>query len=154
MKMNSRMAKYCLVLAITFAALTVPFVGRTYAQSAASTAAVKIEPREQKLDSKLMARQMPYRIILPPRYDDKANAGMRYPVIYLLHGLTGHYTNWTDKTKLADYVAGHNFIIVKPEGNDGWYTDSISVANDQYESYISQERIPEIDKKVRKRADR
>jgi S-formylglutathione hydrolase FrmB len=75
-------------------------------------------------------------------------------VIYLLHGLFGHFDNWTDKTKLAEYAAPHNFIIVTPEGGDGWYTDSVSVPNDKYESYIIQELIPEIDKKFRTVADR
>ena len=105
-----------------------------------------------QLASKLMGRDLPYRIVLPKDY--KTRAGERYPVIYLLHGLSGHYDNWTDKTKLAEYAAGHNFIIVTPEGGDGWYTDSATVSNDKYESYIIQELIPEIDKKFRTVADR
>ncbi len=106
----------------------------------------------QQLASKLMARSMPYRIILPTNYrtDEKA----RFAVLYLLHGLTGHYTNWTDKTKLNDYAAKHQFIIVTPEGDNGWYSDSVSTPNDKYESYIIQELIPEIDKNYRTLADR
>lgn len=100
-----------------------------------------------------MGRDMPYRIILPTLYN-KANETARYPVIFLLHGLTGHYTNWTDKTKLNQYAVVHNFIIVTPEGDNGWYTDSVSTPNDKYESYIMQELIPEIDKKYRTVADR
>ena len=41
-----------------------------------------------------------------------------------------------------------------PEGGDGWYTDSVSVPADKYESYIIQELIPEIDRKFRTIADR
>ena len=104
------------------------------------------------LKSKLMGREMPYRIILPKDYNAIAEA--RYPVIYLLHGLTGHYSNWTDKTKVAEYSIGHQFIIVTPEGDNGWYTDSVAKATDKYESYIMQELIPEIDTKFRTLADR
>lgn len=106
-----------------------------------------------QLESKLMARKMPYRVVLPPNYNN-ANDTARYAVVYLLHGLTGHYSNWTDKTQLGEYGTKHNFIIVTPEGNDGWYTDSVSTPNDRYESYIVKELIPEIDKKYRTIADR
>ena len=41
-----------------------------------------------------------------------------------------------------------------PEGDDGWYTDSATVPNDKYETYIIKELIPEIDKKFRTLADR
>jgi len=96
---------------------------------------------------------MPYRVVLPSGYK-VSNEKTFYPVIYLLHGLTGHFNNWTDSSKLSDYNSKHNFIIVTPEGNNGWYTDSATVANDKYESYIIKELIPEIDKKFRTQTDR
>jgi len=107
---------------------------------------------DQKLASKLMARDMPYRVIVPVGYDAKPE--QRFPVIYLLHGLAGHFTNWTDLTKVTSYAANYNFIIVMPEGNDGWYTDSATVPEDKYESYLLRELIPEIDKKYRTVRDR
>ena len=107
---------------------------------------------EQTLNSKLLGRSVSYRILVPTSYGDRSTT--RFPVIYLLHGLTGHYTNWTDKTKLVEYAKSHNFIIVMPEGADGWYTDSITVPNDKYESYIVKELIPEIDKQFHTIADR
>lgn len=108
----------------------------------------------EELDSNLMARKMSYRIIVPADYDSKASAATRFSVIYLLHGLTGNFANWTDKTKLTEYSAKHKYIIVTPEGANGWYADSVSVPNDKYESYIVKELIPEIDKKFRTIADR
>jgi putative tributyrin esterase len=114
-----------------------------------STATVfKDNAQEFKLNSKLMARQMPYRVLLPADYQI-SNDKTFYPVIYLLHGLTGHFNDWTDKTKLSEYAKNYKYIIVMPEGNNGWYTDSATVAGDQYESYIIQELIPEIEKKFR-----
>ncbi len=105
-----------------------------------------------KLASKLMAREMPYRLIVPPDYKTKPD--QRYPVIYLLHGLTGSNANWTTLTKLGQYSLRHNFIIVTPEGNNGWYSDSVATPNDKYESYIVKELIPEIDKTYRTVATR
>ena len=109
--------------------------------------AFNVEPVEEKLKSGLMGREMPYRVILPPGY--AARSQERFPVIYLLHGLTGHYNNWTDLTKLGDYSQRYRVIIVTPEGGDGWYTDSSANPTDKYESYIIQELIPEVERKYR-----
>ncbi len=105
-----------------------------------------------QLNSKLLAREISYRVISPSDY--KIQKTKRYSTVYLLHGLTGHFDNWTDRTKLIEYAALYNYIFITPEGNDGWYTDSGSVRDDKYESYIVQELIPEIDKRFRTVADK
>jgi len=125
--------------------------GTTVAKTQSATALVA---RELKLESKLMSRQMPYHLILPNGYDEAANKTKKYPVIYLLHGLTGHYNNWAEKTKLAEYAMKYQYIIAMPEGDNGWYSDSVTVPNDKYESYIIQELIPEIDKNFRTVGDK
>jgi S-formylglutathione hydrolase FrmB len=106
---------------------------------------------DAQLDSKLMGRKMPYRVMLP---DDYERSPSRYSVIYLLHGFGGDYKNWFDKTGVAQYSAGKPFILVAPEGENGWYTDVPSKPNTNYESYIVKELIPEIDRKYRTRSDR
>jgi putative tributyrin esterase len=100
-----------------------------------------------KFDSRMMARQMPYRVIFPTDYD--AAAAKSYPALYLLHGLTGHYNNWTDRTKIAEYASRYGLFVIMPEGNDGWYSDSATVANDKYETYFIEEFIPAMDRKFR-----
>ena len=145
---KSEFAKYILGLIVVFS-----FSFSAHAQQKAVKIAFPPTVENAKLNSKLMAREMPYRIILPTSYYD-ANDKNAYAVVYLLHGLTGHFDNWADKTKLAQYAATYNYIIVMPEGNNGWYTDSASVANDKYESYIVQELMPEIEKKYRTLKDR
>ena len=40
-------------------------------------------------------------------------------------------------------------IIVTPEGNDGWYSDSASVTTDKYETYILNELIPDVQQRYR-----
>src|SRR5260221_2960786 len=108
----------------------------------------------EQISSKFMGRQMPYRIIVPLAYAAPKESAKHYSVIYLLHGLAGHYDNWTNLTKLTEYAAPYKFIIVMPEGGDGWYTDSSTTPGDKYESYIIQELVPEIDKKFRTIPDR
>lgn len=95
---------------------------------------------------------MPYIAVLPDHYDPQDS--QKYATVYLLHGLSGHFDNWTLKTKLAQTAAFCQCIVITPEGGDGWYTDSSSKPNDKYESYIIKELIPEIDKKFRTISDR
>jgi putative tributyrin esterase len=126
------------------------FAFSIHAQSAAmkqSETQSGINIQDFKLNSKLMAREMPYRVVFPKNYSSAKTE--KFPVIYLLHGYSGHFDNWTDKTDLKKYAADYNYIIVTPEGNNGWYSDSAKVSNDKYESYIIQELIPEIDKNFR-----
>ena len=107
-----------------------------------------------QFESKLVGQTLPYSVLLPVDYNQPAAKAKRYPVLYLLHGLAGHYSNWLEHTRLADYAAGYEFIIVMPEGNNGWYTDSASVPTDKYESYIVDELIPDVAKRFRVSGER
>lgn len=100
-----------------------------------------------RFQSKLVNTTLPYNVILPPDYDTSKTT--RYPVLYLLHGLTGHYPDWVQRTNVADYAAEYRMIIVTPEGNDSWYTDSATVTTDMYESYILKELIPDVQQRYR-----
>src|SRR6476660_2488710 len=53
-------------------------------------------PRVQTIqfESKLVGKILPYNVLLPVNYNQADSRTKRYPVIYLLHGLTGHYNNW------------------------------------------------------------
>lgn len=104
------------------------------------------------LQSDLMGRKMPYRVIYPKDYFESKDK--RYAVIYLLHGLSGNYKNWTERTDVLRYALEYDFLIVTVEGENGWYVDSSVKPNSFYESYIVKELIPEIDKKFRTVADR
>jgi putative tributyrin esterase len=100
-----------------------------------------------RFQSKLVNTTLPYNVILPPDYDTSKTT--RYPVLYLLHGLTGHYSDWVQRTNVADYAAGYRMIVVTPEGNDGWYIDSATITTDMYESYILKELIPDVQQRYR-----
>lgn len=64
-----------------------------------------------------------------------------YPVVYLLHGYSGDFSNWITKVpKLKDEVDQLQLIIVCPDGNySGWYFDSPIDPSMRYETYIGKE---------------
>jgi S-formylglutathione hydrolase FrmB len=105
--------------------------------------------RTVQFKSKLTGKELPYSVVLPASYEQSDKEKVLYPTLYLLHGLSGHYSNWFSKTKLAEYAAEYQLIVVTPEGNDGWYTDSAIVPADKYESYIMQELIPDVERRFR-----
>jgi putative tributyrin esterase len=100
------------------------------------------------LESGLVGKTLPYEVLLPPGYRFILSR-KRYPVIYLLHGWNGQPQGWLTETKLKEYAARHQLIIVLPAGGNGWYTDSATVRADKYESYILQELIPDVDTRFR-----
>src|SRR2546421_7198061 len=108
-----------------------------------------------QLQSNLLNTTLPYNVILPADY--RTSKTSRYSVLYLLHGLGGHYSDWLTRTNMADYASQYRMIVVMPEGNDSWYVDGASVrtasgsdrSGDKYESYILQELMPDVDKRYR-----
>lgn len=104
---------------------------------------------EFELKSQLLGRAVPYQVLYPVRYYSPDNRDKRFPVLYLLHGLTGHSTNWLENTRIALYATHYDLFIVMVEGADGWYTDSATVPADKYESYILRELIPDVEKGFR-----
>ena len=100
-----------------------------------------------QFQSALVGKTLPYNVIVPRDYATSLTT--RYPVLYLLHGLFGHYSDWITRTNVADYAAHYRMIVVMPEGNDAWYTDSATVPADKYESYILKELIPDVQRRYR-----
>ena len=79
---------------------------------------------------------------------DNYAAGTQYPVVYLLHGAGGNYSDWVKKGgKVADNADLYNIIIVCADGGvTSWYWDSPVDPTYKYETYITKELIPFIDK--------
>jgi S-formylglutathione hydrolase FrmB len=116
------------------------------------TVAHPLAAREQKalvrdavFHSSSLERDMRYRVLLPRSYEN----GGRFPVLYLLHGIYGDYKNWDTRTGLENYAKDLHIIIVMPDADDSWYTNSATVAADKFEDYIAKDLIAEIDEKYR-----
>jgi len=84
-------------------------------------------------------------VILPDDYELQ-----RWPVVYLLHGWSGNYRNWYDKTDLPSLADQYQLIIVCPDGGyEGWYLDSPLDKSSQYDSYIAVDVVDYIDRHYR-----
>lgn len=98
--------------------------------------------------SEVMDKSIPNLIITPQDYQQKKE---RYPVLYLLHGAGGYFSNWMYRVpEIEVYATDYDIIIVCPDGNKtSWYLDSPIDSSSQYETYISQELVPTIDQKYK-----
>jgi S-formylglutathione hydrolase FrmB len=87
------------------------------------------------------------RVLLPTGY--AADAGRRYPVLYLLHGADSDYRSWTRYGDAQAITAHAPMIVVMPDGGtDGWYTDWYAgnrPVQPQWETYHVGELVPWID---------
>ena len=100
--------------------------------------------------------EQPYRIYLPPCYDQ---AGRRYPVLYLLHGWPNDEAHWdglgADETADARISDGTllPFIIVLPGGSERLYINTCG-GDHSFEGQIVNDLIPHVDGTYRTWAER
>lgn len=90
-------------------------------------------------------------VVLPNSY---AKGKTAYPVLYLLHGAYGHFSDWLsstpNKSTVKNLADQYNIIIVMPEGETfSFYLDSPVNKGSQFETYITSEVIQKIDKTYR-----
>lgn len=128
------------------------------AQAAKNEAPKNDGPRRYEtvqFESRLVGAPLPYNVVLPADYARESSKSKRYPVLYLLHGLMGNAGDWVSgRARLAEHAAQYPFIVVVPEGRNAWYTDSATVPNEKFESYIVEELIPDVDRRFRTVASR
>lgn len=88
--------------------------------------------------SKAMNKEYKCVVIKPDQFKSFA-----VPVVYLLHGYGGWYSNWITRVpELKDYADRYQLMIVCPEGLNSWYFDSPVDSTYRFETYISKE-VPE-----------
>ena len=93
--------------------------------------------------SNVMNRDIKAVVISPDHYSKKE----KLPVVYLLHGFSGNYSDWVKKAPnvipLADQ---YHCLIVCPDGNfASWYFDSPMSKEWQYETYVAGELVSWVD---------
>ena len=99
----------------------------------------------------LGGKSLPFRLWLPSDY---ATSSVRYPVLYLLHGLQGDENDWWTRSNLAEYAARYRLIIITPGVGDTWYANSASEKNARYEDVIVKDLIDYVDSHYRTLATR
>ena len=98
-----------------------------------------------------------YNVYLPTGFEKSEK---QYPVVYLLHGLYGNYSNW-DKSGGMKLVADElissgeacEMVIVMPNAGDSdvrnYQNGYFNVEDWPYEDFFYQEFLPEVEKKYR-----
>lgn len=74
--------------------------------------------------------------------------------LYLLHGLSDDHTAWTRRTSLERYADGLPLLIIMPNGERGWYTDSAAQATQAFETYLTRDLVGFVDSAFHTRAVR
>jgi S-formylglutathione hydrolase FrmB len=136
---------------ILFAAMLLGFFALVSSAHAAGRAECRFVP------SKILARSVPYCILLPPSYD--ADKIARYPVLYFLHGLGENEQmllasgGWNLIQDLWDQKQIGEFLIATPAASRTFYVNSLE-GKVRYEDFMVQEFFPFIESHYRIRADR
>ena len=95
-----------------------------------------------RIPSRSMAKNIKTVVILPKGY----STDTKYPVLYLLHGYSGNYSNWVKHSNVAALADQYGYMIVCPDGGYGsWYWDIKNDRNYQYETFVAKELIDYID---------
>ncbi len=87
-----------------------------------------------------LGRDMRYRVVLPK----SVPPGKKLVVVYLLHGGGGGFRDWTNYSDVAR-LTGTDFILVMPEGDSSYYTNSAEHPEDRYEDYIVNDLIADVE---------
>ena len=117
--------------------------------------ATQLQADTVEVMSEAMGRSIKNVVIVPMEYIYFNDAqATRYPVLYLLHGAYGCYSDWSKKTDLNLLANEFGVIIVCPDGQDSWYFDSPIDPTMQFETYVSKELVEYIDSHYRTYANR
>lgn len=85
----------------------------------------QVAPRQVDLtiQSPALGRTGMVRLLTPDGWTQGAR-GVRWPVLYLLHGCCDTYVSWTRSTDVASIPELRHVLVVMPEaGAAGWYTN-------------------------------
>ena len=101
--------------------------------------------------SKAMQKNLKAAVTTPSSY---SSTNKSYPVLYLLHGGSGAFSDWhkqVTKPGLVNQLADqYDLIIVTPGvGPASYYYDSPLMDSVRYETYMIEELIPFVDKNYR-----
>jgi S-formylglutathione hydrolase FrmB len=109
---------------------------------------------DREFSSESLGRTMPYRIYLPPGYNqagaEEQAPSRRYPVLYLLHGLGGSARQWTDlglAEELDRLAAGGGWspwIVVMPAGRAGYWVNHAD-GGPRWGDYVARDLVAHVD---------
>jgi S-formylglutathione hydrolase FrmB len=104
------------------------------------------------LESRILARAVPYCVMLPPSYAEQAQR--RYPVAYYLHGLGDNEQSlinlggWSIYDRLMREKKIGEMVVIAPAGFFSFYLNSRD-GQLRYEDFFFREFLPAMEKKYR-----
>ena len=110
--------------------------------------------------SEMLGRFMPYRVYLPAGYDRTTR---RYPTLYLLHGQSGRYDEWsgygveTVANELTEAGKVGQMIMVAPQGGLGYWMNQDGGAlgrGTPWGDYMAKDLVRHVDQSFRTVAQR
>jgi S-formylglutathione hydrolase FrmB len=97
------------------------------------------------IPSAAMHKSLEATVVLPDQYA-RGKGADRFPVVYLLHGSGGDYTDWTTNSHIGKLADRYHVILVMPDGgHESWYIDSPVDPRSLYETYVGTEVVAYID---------
>lgn len=102
--------------------------------------APNIVMHDSTFHSASLNRDMPYRVVMPA----SVPAGVKLPTVYLLHGGDGNFRDWTNYSDVARF-AERGLILVMPDGDESYYTNSADHPQQRYEDYIVKDLIADVE---------
>ncbi len=83
------------------------------------------------------------RVYIPADYT--YDNGINTPSLFLLHGWSGDFKNWGDKTDIQSFCDKYGFIIITPDGfYNSWYLNNIDSNKMQWRTFFDKELYPQI----------
>ncbi|QDU78945.1 Carbohydrate acetyl esterase/feruloyl esterase precursor [Polystyrenella longa] len=104
-----------------------------------------IQPRIESVTwySQQLEQEKRFSVVLPKGYSPPEpihgeTTRKNWPVLYLLHGRGRHERSLIDDAEARSSLLQAEFVIILPDGDDGWYIDSPIRKRDRYESYLTE----------------
>lgn len=85
--------------------------------------------------SRILDHEMSFCVILPENYTHDRDD---WPVLFLLHGRGRTHRSLIDDKAARRHLLKADFVVVLPQGDDGWYIDSPVNKEDRYSSYLAE----------------
>ena len=84
-------------------------------------------------------------LVFTPSKLDKTTS---IPTLFLLHGFSGNYKNWSEKYDLQQISEKYGFRIICPDGfYNSWYVDNIDPQKMQWKKFFNEELFPDFEKR-------
>lgn len=124
---------------------TVHQEGKRYGHAArlrrdGSSADARVEPLGERIEavtfsSAVLKREKTFVAVLPERYDRSRG---EWPVLFLFHGRGRHERSLIDDAGCREALLAARFVVVLPDGDDGWYINSPVRTGDRYQAYVEE----------------